>query len=195
MEAMSSEVEDAVAILGGRFYDLDQFIRMMHAGVSANDAVHKIISKAEVYLRNALFRSSQINGRVWRPDQLWTIMQAIAKSPSRDIEYDTTLLTVFKGDETGLSQLVLLDILSIVYLDGVPSKLRAGAMPDLQSSPLSSTRGAQADCVPCPAPCCLHRLECVLRGLQAPCAVRGCIPWHGNPRYDISVAGMGHAVT
>ena len=125
-DVISKEVEDAISILGGRFYDLDQFIRMLHAGVSPNDAVHKIISKAEVMLRNALFRSNQIAGRVWRPDQLWTVMQAIAKAPGREIEYDGTLLTVFKGDETGLSQLVLQDILSIVYLDGVPHKLRAG---------------------------------------------------------------------
>ena len=31
-----------------------------------------------------------------------------------------------QGDETGVEQLVSSDILNIVYLDGVPSKLRAG---------------------------------------------------------------------
>lgn len=50
-------------LLGGRFHDLDQFIRMFRAGVPALEAAERIISKAELHLRNVLFRPSILSDK------------------------------------------------------------------------------------------------------------------------------------
>lgn len=56
-------------------------------------------------------------------------------APSKEISYDVTLMSVFKGDEVALQQLVSLDILSVTYKGAVPDRLRAGATPTLRAQP------------------------------------------------------------
>eukprot|EP00898_Chlorokybus_atmophyticus_P006802 jgi/Chlat1/7122/Chrsp57S06735 len=120
----------AIAVLGGRFSDLQTLVRSIKAGTPVHEAVAEIVRDAIEDVRSYLFGTDAQHKKgaaKWSQAQLWNVILAMAASKSGEVEYDAMLFNVFKGNDDALDSLVRAQLLQVNLQPNKPATLRTGS--------------------------------------------------------------------
>ncbi|KAJ2080923.1 mitochondrial escape protein 2 [Coemansia sp. RSA 988] len=118
----------AAKTLGGRLEDLQLFVQKVKAGESATAALEDIIQRSITEVRKHAFADDAEVGQddhTWAPEQFWYLLTELAMH--EDVEYDRVRNSaLFAGKDEALLGLAEAQLITMVYDNDRPSRIRAG---------------------------------------------------------------------
>ncbi|KAG0096400.1 mitochondrial escape protein 2 [Podila epicladia] len=117
----------SVKILGGRLTDLELFVQKVKTGMSPQDAVHDILSRAVIEIRKNAFdldRNDKDKIIGWSPIQFWAVMKELANHDSVNFD-ELKIHPLFKNDEA-FSAMEQAELVTISHRNGRPFVVRPG---------------------------------------------------------------------
>ncbi|PIA18983.1 hypothetical protein COEREDRAFT_6145 [Coemansia reversa NRRL 1564] len=118
----------AAKTLGGRLEDLQLFVQKVKAGESAASALEDIIQRSITEVRKHAFADDAEVGQnehTWTPEQFWYLLTELAMH--EDVEYDRMRNSaLFAGRDDALLGLAEAQLITMVYNNDRPSRIRAG---------------------------------------------------------------------
>ncbi|KAJ2809080.1 mitochondrial escape protein 2 [Coemansia guatemalensis] len=129
VEAVSDDgIATAAKTLGGRLEDLQLFVQKVKAGESAAGALEDIIQRSITEVRKHAFADDAEvgqNDHTWAPEQFWYLLTELAMH--EDVEYDRVRNSaLFAGKDEALLGLAEAQLITMVYDNDRPSRIRAG---------------------------------------------------------------------
>ncbi|KAJ2161418.1 mitochondrial escape protein 2 [Coemansia sp. RSA 552] len=129
MEAATNDSIVSVAqVLGGRREDLQLLVQKVKAGESVNAALEDIIQRSITEIRKYAFANDSEVGQhehTWTPEQFWYLLTELARH--EDAEYDRVRNSpLFAGMDDALLGLAEAQLITMVYNNDRPSRIRAG---------------------------------------------------------------------
>ncbi|KAG0347787.1 mitochondrial escape protein 2 [Podila humilis] len=118
----------SVQTIGGRLTDLEMFVQKVKSGMSPEDAVHDILSRAVVEIRKNAFdqdRSDKDKSSGWTPIQFWTVLKNLASHDSVSFD-ELKIHPLFKNDEAPFSAMEQAELVTIGHKNGRPFVVRPG---------------------------------------------------------------------
>ncbi|KAG0334793.1 mitochondrial escape protein 2 [Podila horticola] len=118
----------SVKTIGGRLTDLELFVQKVKTGMSPQDAVHDILSRAVVEIRKNAFdldRNDKDKTVGWTPIQFWAVMKQLATYDSVNFD-ELKIHPLFKNDEAPFSAMEQAELVTIGHRNGRPFVVRPG---------------------------------------------------------------------
>ncbi|KAJ2353614.1 mitochondrial escape protein 2, partial [Coemansia sp. RSA 2618] len=126
--ASSDSIANAARVLGGRLEDLQLFVQKVRAGESVDAALEDIVQRSITEVRKYAFADDSEVGQcdhTWSPEQFWYLLTELALH--RDVEYDRVRSSaLFAGKDDALLGLAEAQLITMVYKNDRPSRIRAG---------------------------------------------------------------------
>ncbi|KAF9582484.1 mitochondrial escape protein 2 [Lunasporangiospora selenospora] len=118
---------EPVQTIGGRLTDLELFVQKIKGGLTSDEAMHDILTRAVVEVRKNAYDFDNSDGRTlsWTPIQFWTVMKALANTDAVSFD-ELKIHSLFKNDEAPFSAMEQAELISIVHKNGRPFALRPG---------------------------------------------------------------------
>ncbi|KAJ2320335.1 mitochondrial escape protein 2 [Coemansia sp. RSA 2704] len=127
-QASSDSIATAARVLGGRLEDLQLFVQKVRAGESVDAALEDIIQRSITEVRKYAFADDSEVGQhehTWTPEQFWYLLTELALRDS--VEYDRMRNSaLFSGKDDALLGLAEAQLITMVYDNDRPSRIRAG---------------------------------------------------------------------
>ncbi|KAJ1918575.1 mitochondrial escape protein 2 [Mycoemilia scoparia] len=125
---LSSVIDKAVRILGGRLQDLQLFTQKVIGGQDPEDALEDVIQKSITEIRKHAFDNDSegaVTEHAWTPEQFWYILTMLAESET--VSYDKVRMSpLFKGDDKAIIGLEGAELISMLYNNDRPTMIRSG---------------------------------------------------------------------
>lgn len=121
-----SAIKDAVNLIGGRLGDLDHLIFTVSKNGSIEDTLDLMLENAVKNVRKRGFGNHiyGLNSKAeWKPQQLWRLINKLKDKES--VDYDTTLIKIFDGDERAIRGIVDQNLIIVEYDDSGKKVIRA----------------------------------------------------------------------
>ncbi|KAJ2641837.1 mitochondrial escape protein 2 [Coemansia sp. RSA 1287] len=126
--ASSDSIANAAQVLGGRLEDLQLFVQKVRAGESVDAALEDIVQRSITEVRKYAFADDSEVGQcehTWSPEQFWFLLTELAQH--NDVEYDRVRSSaLFAGKDDALLGLAEAQLITMVYNNDRPSRIRAG---------------------------------------------------------------------
>ncbi|KAJ1854757.1 mitochondrial escape protein 2 [Coemansia sp. RSA 1822] len=126
--ASSDSIANAAQVLGGRLEDLQLFVQKVRAGESVDAALEDIVQRSITEVRKYAFADDSEVGQcehTWSPEQFWFLLTELAQH--QDVEYDRVRSSaLFAGKDDALLGLAEAQLITMVYNNDRPSRIRAG---------------------------------------------------------------------
>eukprot|EP00930_Biecheleria_cincta_P085924 TRINITY_DN75289_c0_g1_i1.p1 TRINITY_DN75289_c0_g1~~TRINITY_DN75289_c0_g1_i1.p1 ORF type:complete len:846 (+),score=119.86 TRINITY_DN75289_c0_g1_i1:41-2578(+) len=98
--------------IGGNYGDISALVAQLEHGVSAQDAVRRLVESAEMTVRRLLLTGQP--GAAWTRPQLWRAIRIISQSTGDEgVPYDVFLWSVFRGEEKALRSMAESSLISV----------------------------------------------------------------------------------
>ncbi|KAF9326844.1 mitochondrial escape protein 2 [Podila minutissima] len=122
------QLMQSVKTIGGRLTDLELFVQKVKTGMSPQDAVYDILSRAVIEIRKNAFdldRNDKDKTVGWTPIQFWAVMKELATHDSVNFD-ELKIHPLFKNDEAPFSAMEQAELVTISHRNGRPFVVRPG---------------------------------------------------------------------
>jgi len=112
MEQLDEDSKYSLKPIGGRFADLQRFIKLYENGLPIKDAAAQMLNEAIIEIRSRGLGGDGAKVKAeWTREQLWETMVNLSETPQ--ISYDKLLFNIFNGNENAIKALVHNNILAV----------------------------------------------------------------------------------
>ncbi|KAI8913345.1 RNA12 protein-domain-containing protein [Gorgonomyces haynaldii] len=119
------QCEQGIHALGGRFHDLDVFIQKIVSGITPQDALHDMVSRAVGEIRKLGLQEETVGENPgWTPVQFWYVLKLL--SEHEEVPFDAVRVhSLFKGDAAPLLQMERAGLIGLVHMNQRPQVIKA----------------------------------------------------------------------